>query len=67
MATLDSLEDCLDLEREDIESKYRSWDKGDCSKIGLAKIILYQEITKHIQENGIHYDGEYDEFLKLLI
>jgi hypothetical protein len=38
-----------------------SWDKGDCSVVGLCEILLSQIIREHKQENGEWYDIDYDE------
>jgi hypothetical protein len=47
----------LDKDNYEIECMYRSWDKGDCSLIGLIEILLYQEIQKHKKYNGEYYDN----------
>ena len=39
---------------------YNSWDKGDCSFIGLIEIYLFQNIKKHKEENGEYYNTDYD-------
>jgi hypothetical protein len=38
-----------------------SWDKGDCSKIGLCEILLAQLIREHKEEHGIYYETDYDK------
>ena len=42
------IEDLLDLNDQEIKQFYNSWDKGDCSLIGLVEIYLYQCIKKHL-------------------
>lgn len=64
--TYDDIEKLLDLNRDSTKSLYGSWDKGDCSLIGLIRILLIQEIEKEINERGIWYDGQYDEILNNL-
>ena len=55
------IESMLDFTDDEIKSLYYSWDKGDCSVIGLCEILLYQLIKKHKEEQGIFYDTDYDE------
>ena len=62
----DDVENLLNLENTEIQGLYQSWDKGDCSIIGLARIFLIQEIKKEIKIRGQHYDGQYDEILNSL-
>ena len=57
----DRLEELLDLDNPDIKRLYDSWDKGDCSTVGLIEILLVQEIAKHKQANGEFYDTDYDQ------
>ena len=57
------IEKLLDFSEPEIDSLYRSWDKGDCTIIGLARILLIQEIKKEIQDRGEYYDGQYNELL----
>jgi len=45
---------------------YRLWDLGDCSLIGLLKILLKQEINKEIKSRGQYYDGEFKELESVL-
>lgn len=56
-----TIENLLDLSDDEINGFYGSWDKGDCSLVGLVEIYLYQCIKKHKQENGCNYDTDYDE------
>lgn len=50
--------ECIELllnsDNEDIKSKLLSWDKGDCSLIGLVEILLYQLIGDFVNKNGTH-------------
>jgi hypothetical protein len=50
----------LDLNDTEIKQLYNSWDKGDCSLVGLTEIYLYQCIKKHKQETGAYYDTDYN-------
>ena len=62
----DKITELLNFEDKEIKSLFNSWDKGDCSKIGLIEILLYQEIKKHKEKNGLYYDTDYDN-IKLRI
>ena len=55
-----TIESLLDLNDDEIKQLYNSWDKGDCSLVGLTEIYLYQCIKKHKKENGAYYDTDYD-------
>ena len=55
------IEKLLNLDNPEIYQLYMKWDKGDCSEVGLCEILLRQLINKHKEENGIHYDMDYDE------
>jgi len=59
----DDIERLLDFEDEDVKGFYRSWDKGDCSVVGLIEILLFQEIKKHKASNGPYYDQDYDQII----
>lgn len=63
-ALVDRIEPLIDLDEPCIASKYMSWDKGDCSMIGLVKILLIQLIMEHKTDNDA--DGEYDVLLSIL-
>lgn len=65
-SAMDTIEGLLNLSDDNIRSRYGGWDKGDCSLIGLIRILLIQEIKKEISVRGDYYDGQYDEFLKTL-
>ena len=62
----ETAEKLIDMDDPEIRSLWMGWDKGDCSTVGLARILIIQEIKKHIKENGQHYDGMYDELLESL-
>ena len=62
----EDIEKLLDLDNSEIKTLYNSWDKGDCSIIGLIEILLFQEIKKHKEHNGAYYDSDYDN-IKLRI
>lgn len=55
-----TIEILLDFNDNEIKQLYNSWDKCDCSLVGLTEIYLYQCIKKHKQENGEYYDRDYD-------
>jgi hypothetical protein len=57
----DKIEELLNLEDPEIKSLYNSWDKGDCSDVGLCEILLYQLIKEHKESNGEFYDKDYDQ------
>jgi hypothetical protein len=59
----EDIENLLDLENEKIKRLYMSWDKGDCSVIGLIEILLLQEIENHKKENGSYYNTDYDQII----
>lgn len=60
------IEKLLDFNDMEIKQLYNSWDKGDCSLVGIAELYLYQCIKKHKQENGEYSDTDYDN-IKLRI
>lgn len=62
----DKIIELLDLNNPNIKQLFNSWDKGDCSIIGLCEILLYQEMERHKKENGDWYDRDIDE-IKLRI
>jgi hypothetical protein len=47
----DKIEELLDFSDDEVRSAYNSWDKGDCSRPGLVKILL-EQVRKE--------DGKYD-------
>ena len=61
MSKKDKIGDLINLNDPEIDLLYRSWDKRDCSEIGLCEILLYQLIKEHKQENGVWYDRDYDK------
>ena len=60
MARRDEIENLLDLEDTEIKQLWMSWDKGDCSEIGLVEILLCQLIKEQKSQNGMFYDTDYD-------
>lgn len=71
---IEDIERHLDKDDEDfhsyIDHLYFGWDKGDCSKLSLLKILLIQEILKERQERNNKqrwYFGEYELALETLI
>lgn len=63
---IDNVEKLLDMNDLEIKLKYTYWDKGDCSEVGIVKILLFQTIKKHIEENGEYYDRKYDNLFNIL-
>ena len=66
MAQINHVEKILHLNDPKIKRLYDSWDKGDCSLIGIVEILLYQSIHEHIKENGEYYNHDIDQ-IKLRI
>ena len=60
MTEINLIEYLIDLSDSEIEQLYNDWDNSDCSLVGITEIYLYQCIKKHKQENGIHYNPDYD-------
>ena len=60
---IDIIESLLDLNDAEIRMMHYSWDKGDCSLVGITEIFLYQCIKKHKQEQGEYYDTDYDNIM----
>lgn len=61
-----NLEENLYLMDNEIWNLYNSWDKGDCSNIGMFKIFFIQMIKSEIETRGQYYQGDFDELLKTL-
>jgi L-lactate utilization protein LutB len=57
----EQIESLLNMEDPATKSHYMSWDKGDCSEVGLCEILLSQLIREHKQENGEWYDTDFDQ------
>jgi hypothetical protein len=57
------LEAFIDKSDPHILNLWMTWDKGDCSIVGLLEILLHQEIKKHKKENGEYYDRDYDKII----
>lgn len=62
----EEIEKLLDLNIPKIKTLYMGWDKGDCSLIGLIRILMIQEIEKEIKSRKGYYDGQYEDLLKAL-
>lgn len=60
------IESLLDMNDPLIVTYYKSWDLGDCSLIGLIKLLLFQEIKNEIKSRGQFYDGEFSNIFELL-
>jgi hypothetical protein len=56
-----TIESMLDMDDPITKRNYMSWDKGDCSEVGLCEILLSQLIRQHKQENGYWYERDYDQ------
>ena len=63
---IDKIEKLLNMENPTTRLNWMGWDKGDCSKVGIVRILLIQTIEDEIKERGNHYDGCYDELLNSL-
>lgn len=61
------IEVLLDLTDEDVNRMYRLWDIGDCSKVGLGKVLLFQLIKQEKEEFGDYYNREIDQLLSHII
>jgi hypothetical protein len=61
MNNREQIESLLNMEDPITKLHYMSWDKGDCSEVGLCEILLAQLIRAHKQENGEWYNTDYDE------
>jgi len=61
MSKRDRLESLLNFKDPEILELFWSWDKGDCSEVGLCEILLYQLIKEHKEKNGAYYDTDYDQ------
>ena len=57
----------IDLSIPEIKQMYNSWDKGDCSLVGLCKILLIQSILEHKIQNDVYYDTDVDEIYNKLL
>lgn len=60
MKNIEIIEKLLDFHDNEIKELYSEWDGCDCSLVGLVEIYLYQCIKQHKQDNGEHYDQDYD-------
>lgn len=60
-STRNRIESMLDMDDPITKRNYMSWDKGDCSEVGLCEILLSQLIRQHKKENGDYYDRDYDQ------
>ena len=60
MSSIKDIEKLLNFEDAQIRGLYNSWDKGDCSLIGLIEILLVQEIENHKKLMSIYYDEDFD-------
>jgi hypothetical protein len=57
----DIIESMLNMEDLITKQHWMSWDKGDCSEIGLCEILLAQLIREHKEVNGLYYDTDFDK------
>jgi hypothetical protein len=57
----DIIESMLNMEDSITKQHWMSWDKGDCSEIGLCEILLAQLIREHKEANGLYYDTDFDK------
>ena len=61
MSKKEQIESLLNMEDPVTKLHYMSWDKGDCSEVGLCEILLAQLIREHKQENGEWYNRDFDQ------
>ena len=61
MSKKEQIESLLNMEDPVTKLHYMSWDKGDCSEVGLCEILLSQFIREHKQENGEWYNRDFDQ------
>lgn len=40
-----------------------TWEKGDCSNVGLLRLLMIKECNQHVRENGIYAD---ESIIKML-
>jgi hypothetical protein len=64
---INTINTLLNLDEPTIRLHYMTWDKGDCSAIGLVRILLIQLIRREINNRGIYYDGCFDAVLQSLL
>jgi L-lactate utilization protein LutB len=57
----DQIESLLNMNDPITKRNYNSWDKGDCSEVGLCEILLSQLIREHRQENAEWSNTDYNE------
>ena len=57
----DIIESMLNMEDPITKQHWMSWDKGDCSEIGLCEILLAQLIREHKEANELYYDTDFDK------
>ena len=57
----DIIESMLNMEDPITKQHWMSWDKGDCSEIGLCEILLAQLIRENKEANGLYYDTDFDK------
>ena len=60
MSRKEKIESMLNMNDPITKQHYMTWDKGDCSEVGLCEILLLQLIREHKQENGHYYETDYD-------
>jgi len=58
------IEHLINTDNDHIRSLYKSWGKGDCSTVGLLKILLKQQIM--FEETDFHYNGDYNDIKNFL-
>jgi hypothetical protein len=54
----------LNMKNYKTRLNWLGWDKGDCSLVGLIKILLIQEIEVEIKERVGGYDNDLVSLLK---
>jgi hypothetical protein len=64
---INDIENLLNLNDKRIEEMYRIWDIGDCSLVGLVRILLNQVIFQHKDEQKEFYDTDVDKYIQNIL
>lgn len=64
---IEGVEKLLDMENPTTRANHAGWDKGDCSDVGMVRILMIQTIEEEIEDRGEYYDGCYDKLLHSLM
>jgi hypothetical protein len=50
MKLIDEIEKLLDMDNYNTRLNYQTWDKGDCSRVGIVLVLFKQTIEEEIKE-----------------